>query len=1210
MSTIDIYDIAITGMSGEFPGASNIAQFWQNLLAGQESIQQLTQEQLQEAGVLEDEQAHQNYMPFAGTLSDIDLFAADFFGFSPRDASLLDPQHRKLFEHTWHALEDANINTARYPGTIGVFVGSSLNTYLLNNILSQPNIKNAEDLQQILLGNGQDYLATRIAYLMNLRGTALNIQTACSTSLVAVHQACQHLLSHQVDVAVAGGVSIAVPQNKGYLYSVDGMLSVDGHCRPFSDEPGGTIFSSGLGVIILKRYADAVTDGDSIYSVIKSSAVNNDGHQKVGFTAPSVAGQAEVITLAHTLANVQPEEISFLEAHGTATGLGDLIELSALQKVFSKQDKKQFCALGSVKSNIGHLDVAAGIAGLIKTVMALKTKKIPATLHCAVPTTKIDWSDSAFFVNQKALDWQQQHKRYAGVSSFGIGGTNAHVVLSEVFEKKVTLRTNSPALLVFSAKTPIELKKLIENCSEFCCQHPDLSIHSLARTLQEGRMEFNYRAALVVNSWSDIMSGFDTDDCTFTVCEQELIPIVPKAFEDCSVADLEQLQEQWLSGHVIQWQLHYQRCQPQKIHLPVYPFTKNHYWIEPNRDDVHDNKRLATSEWFYAPSWRKSIFGNANIATKDKVLLVFLRKNCVTAEWLSSLSPATTVITVIPGSEFKKFDSHSFSINYECPESYHELLTHLLVDNIKPSYCLHALSFTKRWEETSQETFDLHQNFGLLSILCFIKAWEKIGQDLPLKLTVLTNRLNQVSNEVPLEPHKAPLLSAIKVIPKEYIQIQTQLLDLDFMDHPQCISYQMAQLKLEIFKQHYDQEEVIYRGTQRWLRDYVSVPIAASVRQPQVRAIDKVILITGGLGQLGLDIAEYFSQNFACKIALFARTRLPHESEWTEQLAALELDHPVSVILQRIIAMKNKGTAVEVFCGDVGDSNSFANAIQNIEDNLGKITGIVHAAGETINGIISLKTVESLQESYRAKVYGTYNLYKQFQQQDLDFFILCSSMNALIGGLGQLDNTAANAFIDYMSDYINLESGNNVFAINWGAVNSSRPPKVNVLHQFMDLSTEHKKNNMTDDEINQIYDRLLSTRPGSRIVISPIAIDNVLKNWNRVSSVVELTKDRPSYVRNQERVLDETEQPQSSLQQWVSQCWQQLLGLNVVGLQDNFFVLGGHSLAAMQFIAKVKEEYQIKTHVMNLYELPTLQAFSDFLANKIKNQTQLRSVIN
>ena len=275
MSKNDNYDIAIVGMSGEFPGANNLQEFWQNLLEGKESLKRLSQEQLTAAGVSEEERTRPNYVPVAGLLNDIDLFAAEFFGYSPREASQMDPQQRKLLEHTWHALEDAGINVARYAGTIGVFVGSSLNTYLLNNILSHPDIKHADDLQQILFGNGQDYLATRIAYLLNLRGAAINIQTACSTSLVAVHEACQYLLSYQVDAAIAGGVSITVPQTKGYLYSVDGMLSQDGHCKPFSDKPEGTVFSSGLGVIVLKRFADAIADGDDIYAVIKGSAINN-----------------------------------------------------------------------------------------------------------------------------------------------------------------------------------------------------------------------------------------------------------------------------------------------------------------------------------------------------------------------------------------------------------------------------------------------------------------------------------------------------------------------------------------------------------------------------------------------------------------------------------------------------------------------------------------------------------------------------------------------------------------------------------------------------------------------------------------------------------------------------------------------------------------------------------------------------------------------
>jgi phthiocerol/phenolphthiocerol synthesis type-I polyketide synthase E len=382
------YQIAIVGMSGEFPGATNLGDFWKNLLDAKETICALTDAELIAAGVSDVEYNIKR----AGTLDNIDYFAADFFGYSPREAALIDPQQRKMLEHALHAFEDAAINPYDYEGAIGVYVGSSLNTYLLNNLLSHPDLLQADDIQQVLFGNGQDYLATRIAYQFNCKGAAINIQTACSTSLVAIHEACQQLLTYQVDVALTGGVSIAVPQQKGYLYSVDGMLSADGHCRPFSDNASGTVFSSGLGVVVLKRLEDALAQGNPIYALIKGSALNNDGFQKVGYTAPSVAGQTDVITLAHAIANVTPDQISFIETHGTGTQLGDPIELVALQNAFSECDlPQQSCAIGSLKSNIGHLDVAAGIAGFMKAALVLKNRLLPTMRDDGLLNKKFNW---------------------------------------------------------------------------------------------------------------------------------------------------------------------------------------------------------------------------------------------------------------------------------------------------------------------------------------------------------------------------------------------------------------------------------------------------------------------------------------------------------------------------------------------------------------------------------------------------------------------------------------------------------------------------------------------------------------------------------------------------------------------------------------------------------------------------------------------------
>ena len=423
-------------MAGRFPGARNIDEFWRNLRDGVESVSFFTHEELARRGRGLRPVERPDYVNANAVLDDVEMFDASFFGFTPREAEITDPQHRLFLECALEVVESAGYEPGSYKGRIGVYAGAGLSTYLFNNL--GPNrelIRSVTDFQ-ILMGNNKDYVPTRVSYKLNLKGPSVNINTACSTSLVAVHIACQSLLDYHCDMALAGGVGIQVPQKQGYLYQEGGIASPDGHCRAFDARAQGTVSGSGVGIVLLKRLEDALADGDRIRAIIRGSAINNDGSAKVGYTAPSVEGQAEVIAEAQAAAGIEPDTINYIEAHGTGTALGDPIEIAALTRVFrARTQKKGFCAIGSVKTNFGHLDEAAGVAGLIKTVLALENKKIPPSLHFEQPNPKADFANSPFVVNTRLSEWKTNgNPRRAGVSSFGIGGTNAHVVLEEAPE--------------------------------------------------------------------------------------------------------------------------------------------------------------------------------------------------------------------------------------------------------------------------------------------------------------------------------------------------------------------------------------------------------------------------------------------------------------------------------------------------------------------------------------------------------------------------------------------------------------------------------------------------------------------------------------------------------------------------------------------------------------------------------------------------------
>jgi acyl transferase domain-containing protein/glutamate-1-semialdehyde aminotransferase len=503
--------VAIIGMAGRFPGARNIAEFWRNLLAGVDSIARFTDGELEPRQV----ELHRDpsYVRARGVLDDVELFDAGFFGIYPAEAELLDPQQRLFLEAAWEAFEEAGYDPDRYAGSIGVFAGMSNNTYAASN-LGPPRGGDPSNALQTMMANEKDYLATRVAYKLNLRGPALNIQTACSTSLVAITQAVQSLLGYHCDMALAGGVSVSLPQKRGYLQYDGGITSPDGYCRPFDVRAAGTVFSNGLGVVVLKRLGDAIADGDHIYAVIKGAALNNDGSDKVSFLAPSVNGHADAVRIAQEFAGIDPRSVSFVEAHGTATELGDAVEVAALTQAFRQRTADiGFCALGSVKANIGHLDAAAGVAGLIKAALALHHRTIPPTAHFTEPNPKLALEQSPFFVNRSILPWAAGGvPRRAGVSSLGVGGTNAHVVLEEAPARRPVLAPAGLQVLPISARTPAALESSVASLCRYLESHPDLELADVAFTLQNGRRAFQHRRVLICRDREAAIRGLRSDD--------------------------------------------------------------------------------------------------------------------------------------------------------------------------------------------------------------------------------------------------------------------------------------------------------------------------------------------------------------------------------------------------------------------------------------------------------------------------------------------------------------------------------------------------------------------------------------------------------------------------------------------------------------------------------------------------------------------------
>lgn len=558
------YDIAVIGMAGRFPGARDVAQFWRNLSTGVESVKFFTEEELLASGESAELLGDPLYVKAQPVLDGFDCFDASFFGFAPQDAAVMDPQHRIFLEVGWEALEDAGHESESFGGTIGVFATCGMNSYMMYNLLHNRRIMDTVGEWLVRhTGNDMNFLATRLSYEMNLKGPSMNVQTACSSALVAIHLACLSLLSGECDMALAGGSTIVLPHGRGYLYKPNEILSPDGHCRPFDANARGTLFGSGAGVVVLRRLADAVADGDRVLAVVKGSAINNDGSGKVSYLAPSVEGQAKAVTEALTISGVHPETISYVEAHGTGTMLGDPIEVAALTQAYRHlTSKKGFCALGSVKSNIGHLGEAAGVAAFIKTVLAIQNRVLPPSLHYESPNPQIDFANSPFFVNSKLTPWSPPAgPRRAGITSLGAGGTNCHLIVEEppaspiaATSSSLTLRVSVPStptrsvseaspiptrsvsearpwqLLLLSAATASALETATERLGHCLQENWDCSLADVAYTLHAGRKPLDHRRALVCRDHDEAAAACASKQGAITASARSTEPKVAFLF--------------------------------------------------------------------------------------------------------------------------------------------------------------------------------------------------------------------------------------------------------------------------------------------------------------------------------------------------------------------------------------------------------------------------------------------------------------------------------------------------------------------------------------------------------------------------------------------------------------------------------------------------------------------------------------------------------
>jgi len=1312
------FDIAIIGMSGAFPGAQDIEQFWKNLVEERCSLKRFSEQELEEAGISAEEFRREDYIRVGGNIGDVDLFDNDFFGISNRDAMLMDPQHRRFFQYAWKAFENAGYDVSRFRGRVGVYAGVSLNTYLTTVLLKSPSVDLARDAQTIIFGNLGDYVTTRLSYLLDLKGPSVNVQTACSTSLVAIHEACQGLLSYQSDMALAGGCSITVPDTRGYIYHKDSFFSPDGKVRAFDAQAAGTVFSNGVGLVVLKRRADAERDGDHIYAILKGVALNNDGADKVGYAAPSISGQARVIREAFELCDVRPEDINYIETHGTGTELGDPVEIAALSDAFrSGTDKKQFCAIGSVKTNIGHTDVAAGAAGLIKTALSLYSKVMPASLHFEKANPRLELPASPFFVNARTQAWENASgaPRRAGISSFGIGGTNAHAILEEAPAYEPQPATRPAYCLTLSARTPEALEALVGSYKRFLAERPAFAWADICFTSNVGRKSFTHRFAVVAADAASALAQLDSG--TLSPVESrhhrlvvrgdassvdalgawlreaapeahallagtgaELVPAtvawvvhhlrasgldawparaarlssatlarlrtlptfeevegVEGSADDCVLvlgreplfqcAGTERRLGQtaggapffpsllglaWTHGVSVDWTREYGSERRQRVPLPTYEFARKRHWVATGpvteSAEAANAKIEDINQWFYKPVWRESATSvRTGHGLEGSTVLVFGpdREHFRTSTQLKD----TRLIHVVPGTEFRELGGGVYTLDPKREDHYRSLLETLRDQGCLPRYVLHALLVDKNVWQQDTRGFQDCQERGLFSLLFLSRQFSRLGLEAqPLSILVAVSQLVNVSGAEEINPNKAPVLGITRTLPKEYPHIECRVVDVsaqELFEHPRSFLQVIEEFHAPLKPQN---EVVAVRAGHLWRQAFERIQIPAQCPNPVLATGAYVIF--GGLGEFGLSLSAYLASRARCTLVLVGSSKFVERSGWDAWTHEHGAQNIYSKKIELLRELEDKGARVELVQCDVSDEALLGRTLDALRDRHGGINAIIHAAGVVENGMIDRKDVSHFDQVFKAKVYGTYHLLNYVKQRKVPKLVLASSMNSLIGGLGQIDNTAANAFLDSVVTTAFAQSVGDVSSINWGAVNSERRTKPNVLAQFEDLSREHKKNFMTEREIHDVYDRILHWRFGPRLVLSTIDFATVLERWGEVSRVTELSRLKEVATSVATARSGKAEGTyRSEVHRFIAESWSGILGVADIGWKDNLFELGAHSLGAVQFVSMLKDEYGVGVHAMNIYEFQTLGVVVEFV-EKLVQEKEAKALIN
>lgn len=1207
VNNADPMAVAIIGVSCRFPGAASPDLFWENLKGGMESVERLSEDDMRAAGVPEEVFKNPNYVNFAPTLENVEYFDAGFFGFSPGEAKILDPQRRLFLTCGWEVFENAGYNPFSVDAPVAVYGSAGVTQYYNDKLCGNNDLYKTAGEQQILISNDKDHLPTHLSYKLNLRGPSVNVNTACSSSLVAVHLARMSLLLGECDMAVAGGSSVMVPHKAGYMYVEDSILARDGHCRAFDENGSGTLWGSGCGVVLLKRLDDAIRDNDNIRAVIRGSAINNDGNEKVGYTAPSVEGQSEVVIQALASAGLEPKDISYIEAHGTGTKLGDPIEIAALKNAFSEFGQADSsCLVGSVKPNIGHLGAAAGIASFIKALLALENKSIPPSINFETPNSSIDFGDSPFTVNDKLTEWLDETRR-VGISSLAVGGTNCHVILEQAPDRidKPSEHGGSYALFV-SARSASALAEQASNLANTCISDDELLIEDMAFTLQFGRNTFAHRAVVFVKDLGEAIVKLDqiANGETSEYCHTENVDSFdfPTSIANAPVEAI----RVWLEHGNVDWNdlgIEVGR----RIQLPNYPFEMQKYWIEFDRlantttseEYKLTNKTGEPGDWFYEQSWLRRT--QPTLLESDKATggqwLVFINNNSFTNRIVQNLKErGESVITVMPGSAFEKIDSNSYKLNPQSFSDYDKLVSSLQDSSSLPSRMLHLWGVESKGRKTvtaSIESFRATQFSCYYSILNFVQSLNKANFNDDLSIKVFTNDMHDISGHEKVRPEKTSVIGLVKVLQQEFQNIICQSIDISLPARGSAIETELlVQLGDEILA---DRGEIIcaYRNGRRWVQSYERLPIGPEVSEKYPIQDGKTYLVYDGLVGIGLEVSKNILVEHKAKVLILGDVSFPERSNWDDWLKTHDPKEDISVKIGGARELEALGGIFVAACPKDNDVDKLEGIVAAAEREHGVINGVIHCSGGSANGhvrAVNNASHELTERDFVTVPYALISLDAVFEKRDLDFRLVMSSLGSILGGILFVSYGSSNCLAAAFSEYSNAHKPYrwNVqcwdsWDIEWKIVDY----KNTTLHD--NITDRLRAIALTVEEGLDCFQRSLAYNSTQHITISSTDLQARINKWVNKNTMEGFKVDVDQFQNRHPRpsISEDYVEPVSDLENSLANAFEKLLDIDRVGRNDNFFELGGHSLLATQLITELRKLLSVDLAISDVLESPT-----------------------